>query len=134
MSSAVEKTGKAIAKAKQLGGKAGLNCIAELDPTAMEQARAIDALPDGQRGFLAGMPVLVKDNVDVCGLYTTAGSFALADNLATTDAPVIHNLRKNGAVILGKTNMTEFANYTAEGMPGGTVPVEVRLFMQQILL
>lgn len=65
------------------------------------------------------MPVLIKDNIDVKGLHTTAGSLALSDHVAAEDAPVIANLRRNGAVILGKTNMTEFANYTTQGMPGG---------------
>ena len=62
---------------------------------------------------------MVKDNIDVAGLHTTAGSLALSDNVATRDAPVIANLRRHGALILGKTNMTEFANYTGERMPNG---------------
>lgn len=115
----VQETKAALLRAKRLGRKAALNCVAELDPTAIQQATALENLPGDQRGILEGMPVLVKDNIDVQGLHTTAGSLALADNIATTDAPVVANLRRNGAVILGKTNMTEFANYTTEGMPGG---------------
>ncbi|MBQ2953748.1 MAG: hypothetical protein IJE07_09380 [Clostridia bacterium] len=95
-----------------------LNAVAEIDPTALEQARAIDAAGDRTLP-LFGLPILVKDNIDVQGLHTTAGSLALADNVAAQDAPVIASLRRNGAVILGKTNMTEFANWVTPGMPGG---------------
>ena len=113
----MNQTEKALALAGSIGGKNRLNCIAELDETAAEQAKAQEA--DKQDRLLAGIPVLVKDNIDVKSLHTTAGSLALADNIAREDAPVIRNLRRNGAVILGKTNMTEFANFTTENMPGG---------------
>ena len=113
----MNQTEKALTLAGSIGGKNRLNCIAELDETAAEQAKAQEA--DKQDRLLAGIPVLVKDNIDVKSLHTTAGSLALADNIAREDAPVIRNLRRNGAVILGKTNMTEFANFTTENMPGG---------------
>ena len=113
----MNQTEKALALARSIGGKDKLNCIAELDETAAEQAKAQKAGNQGK--LLAGIPVLVKDNIDVKGLHTTAGSLALEDNIAREDAPVIRNLRRNGAVILGKTNLTEFANFTTEGMPGG---------------
>ncbi|MBQ6527552.1 MAG: hypothetical protein IJI38_03405 [Clostridia bacterium] len=110
-------TEQALFLARTLGGKNQLNCIAEIDPTAADQAgfleRNASSLP------LSGIPVLIKDNMDVSGLHTTAGSAALRDNLASQDAPVVRNLRRSGAVILGKTNMTEFANFTTYGMPGG---------------
>lgn len=101
----------AYREAVRRGGKDALNCIAELIPS-------LPAQPDTSLP-LAGVPILVKDNIDVCGLHTTAGSLALADNLAADDAPIIRNLKKNGAVIIGKTNMTEFANFTSAGMPSG---------------
>ena len=95
-----------------------LNAVAEIDPTAIEQARSFDACGDRTLP-LFGLPILIKDNIDVKGLHTTAGSVALIDNIADNDAPVVANLRKNGAIILGKANMTEFANYTTDNMPNG---------------
>ncbi len=117
--SVYEQVQQSLAKAKKQGGKTGLNCIAELDPTAIQQAKELDARGQTEIPDFWGTPVLIKDNIDVKGLRTTAGSLSLDDNIAAEDAPVIRNLRKNGAVILGKTNMTEFANYTTNGMPGG---------------
>ena len=102
---------EALGKALAIGGKSGLNCIAELDRDF--HAERDESLP------LYGIPVLVKDNIDVKDLHTTAGSLALSDNLAEEDAPVIRNLRKNGAAILGKTNLTEFANFVDPSMPAG---------------
>ena len=103
--------------AKKIGGKDGLNCIAALDSEAVylhEKTEEMDTtLP------LYGVPILVKDNIDVKGFPTTAGSIALSDNIANEDAPIIKNLRKNGAVILGKTNLTEFANFVDQSMPNG---------------
>ena len=108
---------EAIRLAKEIGGKDGLNCIAELDETIAAEPR--ECTENAQLPPLFGIPVLVKDNIDVKGFHTTAGSLALADNLAKSDAPVIQNLRRNGAVIIGKSNMTEFANFVSTKMPGG---------------
>lgn len=127
---------EALQKAKEIGGRDGLNCIAELyetadgEPVAHGQAAEKEPVESGQATermpadydktlLLAGIPVLVKDNIDVKGFHTTAGSLALNDNLAKEDAPVIRNLKRNGAVIIGKTNMTEFANYVSTKMPNG---------------
>ncbi len=106
----------ALENAARIGGKTGLNCIAGVIETA-DAEQIIEE--SSAKGLLAGVPVLVKDNIDVAGFPTTAGSFALEDNLVKNDAVVIRNLRRNGAVIIGKTNMTEFANYVSPQMPGG---------------
>ena len=104
----------ALDKAEKIGGKTGLNCIAGLiDTKDVEQI--VDESADS--GPLAGVPILVKDNIDVVGFPTTAGSLALEDNMAMKDAHVIRNLRRNGAVIIGKTNLTEFANYVSPLQP-----------------
>ena len=93
-----------------------LNTVAELNTQALAQARLMDIKPRYDLP-LFGLPVLVKDNIDVAGLHTTAGSMALADNLVMADAPVIANLRAAGALILGKANLTEFANFMCDGSP-----------------
>ncbi len=96
-----------------------LNAVCEINPSAIEQARKLDAQRTDRNQILFGLPVLVKDNIDVAGLHTSAGSLALADNMAHVNAPVVDNLIRNGAIILGKTNMTEFANFTSKEMPNG---------------
>ncbi len=95
-----------------------VRCLA---PDALDEARALDAerAATGPRGPLHGVPVLVKDNIDVAGLPTTAGSVALRDNVPGGDAVLVTLLRDAGAVILGKTNLTEFANFMAREMPSG---------------
>jgi amidase len=87
-----------------------LNAVIAIDPTAMRQARDIDR--SGLRGPLAGKPILIKDNIESVGpLPTTAGSLALANNVTNRDAPLVARLRSAGAVILGKTNLSEWANF-----------------------
>lgn len=95
------------------------NAVSEIHETAIKQARALDSATRGRDALLFGLPLLVKDNIDVAGLHTTAGSMALADNLAESNAAVIENIVHHGGIILGKTNMTEFANFTSQGMPNG---------------
>ena len=97
-----------------------LRAVLEVNPQALEQARALDALPAGARGLLHGLPVLVKDNIGtVSPLHTTAGSALLADHQPTTDAPIVVRLRQAGAIVIGKANMTEWANFMTLGMPNG---------------
>ena len=88
--------------------------VLKLEPTALEQAQKIDiSFSKGiWRGPLHGIPVLVKDNIETKGaLATTAESLALVDNVRGKDATVVAKLRRAGAVILGKTNLSEWANF-----------------------
>src|SRR5690348_5327001 len=86
-----------------------LHSVIAVDPTAIDQALALDR--SGTRGPLAGETVLIKDNIESAGpLPTTAGSLALANNVTNRDAPLVARLRAVGAIILGKTNLSEWAN------------------------
>jgi len=99
-----------------------LNTVIATFPDAINQARSLDAeLRAGRyRGPMHGIPILVKDNVEVAGpLPTTAGSLALAGNVTNRDAPFIARLRAAGAVILGKTNLSEWANIRADNSTSG---------------
>jgi amidase len=99
-----------------------LNSVLEINPDALSIAQALDRerKVSGPRGPLHGIPVLLKDNIDTGDkMHTSAGSLALAQSYAPRDAHVAAQLRTAGAVILGKANMTEFANFMTEGMPSG---------------
>ncbi len=90
-----------------------LRSVIALNPDAEAQAKALDAERKAGRvrGQLHGVPVLIKDNVETAdAMPTTAGSLALKDNMTRRDAPVVAQLRAAGAVILGKTNLSEWAN------------------------
>jgi aspartyl-tRNA(Asn)/glutamyl-tRNA(Gln) amidotransferase subunit A len=102
--------------------QSSLDRIAQLDPTlnaflevwedsSLERARvAEEEISSGRYlGPLHGIPVGVKDLVDVAGTHTTGGSKILAENMATTDATVVTKLRQAGAIMIGKTNLAEFA-------------------------
>ncbi|HEX8118744.1 MAG TPA: amidase, partial [Pyrinomonadaceae bacterium] len=94
-----------------------LNAVVTLAPGLLQQARAAEsALARGETtGALAGVPVTVKDTVDVCGVRTACGSRVRADFVPEEDAPAVARLRAAGALILGKTNCPEFAlDYTSE--------------------
>lgn len=94
--------------------KGKVNSVIELNPDALAIAAALDRerKEKGSRGPLHGIPVLIKDNIDTADkMMTTAGSLALLGSIAKRDAFVAEQLRKSGAVILGKTNLSEWANY-----------------------
>ena len=90
------------------------NAVIETNPDALTIAAALDAeLARGvRRGPLHGIPVLVKANIDTADrMATSAGSTALRDHFAQRDAPIVDNLRRAGAIVLGKTNLSEWAGF-----------------------
>jgi len=107
-----------IAKLNHAGPN--LNAVRAVGQRVLEEAKALDAqlAANQDRGPLMGIPVLIKDNVFIADEYTTsAGAAALADFVPRTTATVVRRLRDAGAIVLGKTNLTEFADYVADVMP-----------------
>jgi amidase len=98
-----------------------LRSVIAVSPDALAQAKASDARHKAGKalGPLDGIPVLIKDNIETRELPTTAGSLALKDNMTGRDAPVVAALRKGGAVILGKTNLSEWANIRSNSSMSG---------------
>jgi amidase len=91
-----------------------LHAVISINPDALREARALDRARAGHRrsGPLEGIPVLIKDNIETADhMPTTAGSLALLRNFAQHDAPIVSALRAGGAIILGKTNLSEWANF-----------------------
>lgn len=107
-------------------GGEGLNSVVAVSPLALDQASAADqaraaiamggaddfarAVELGLNLPLNGLPILLKDNIETADMPTTAGSLALADNAPGRDAPIVMRLRNAGAVIVGKANLSEWAN------------------------
>ena len=98
-----------------------LNAVIDLNPAALTDADALDAerRAGRVRGPLHGLPVLLKDNIDVAGMINSAGSLALAQNRPAKDAFLVARLRKAGAVILGRTNLSEWANFRSTRSSSG---------------
>ncbi|WP_287597866.1 amidase [Thermomonas sp.] len=103
--------------------KAGptLNSVIELNPDALKEADALDAERKAGklRGPLHGIPVLLKDNIDATPMVNSAGSLALAEHRPKADAFLVAKLRQAGAVILGKTNLSEWANFRSTRSTSG---------------
>jgi len=98
----------------------GLNAVREVNPDALAIAAELDAKKPATRRPLEGIPILIKDNIATADRqHTTAGALALAEARAKRDATVTRLLRDAGAIILGKANLTEFANIVAVDMPSG---------------
>jgi len=107
---AIDKNGPAI------------NAVIEINPDALSIAAEMDKERRAGkiRGPLHGIPVLIKDNIDTGDkMMTTAGSLALAGNIASKDAFIVQQLRKAGAVLLGKTNLSEWANFRSNRSTSG---------------
>ncbi|MGE4304172.1 MAG: amidase [Novosphingobium sp.] len=93
-----------------------LNAVIAIDPDAGDATAVLEA---GMSAPLAGHSVLIKDNIETRDMPTTAGSLALRDNETGRDAPLVAGLRKAGAIILGKTNLSEWANFRGDRSSSG---------------
>jgi len=99
-----------------------IQSIISINPKASIDAKASDARRQQglSLGPLDGVPILVKDNIETADMMpTTAGSLALKDNLAAQDSPVVARLREGGAIVLGKTNLSQWANFRSNSSISG---------------
>jgi amidase len=98
-----------------------IRAVNAVNPHALAEAETLDreTAAGHSRSPLHGRAVLVKDNIDTAGLASTAGSLALADEPPDRDAPLVRRLRESGLVVLGKTNLSEWANIRDEHSTSG---------------
>jgi amidase len=99
-----------------------LHAIIEVNPEAVSLAKQMDdeRSKGKTRGPLHGIPVVIKDNIDTADqMQTTAGSLAMAGNIASNDAFIVKNLREAGAIILAKANLSEWANFRSSQSSSG---------------
>ncbi|AWX45516.1 Amidase [Flagellimonas maritima] len=101
----------------ELNNETTLNTVLALNPNVVEEARNLDTSSKGHH-LIYGMPILLKDNIGAAGMVTTAGAVALKEN-KTDDAFIVQRLKENGALILGKVNLSEWANFLCDGCPNG---------------
>lgn len=115
--SAEAETRAALLRVEQINPL--INAVIAVDPTALDSARKLDQ-SKSPRGPLFGAPVLIKDNIETKGpVPTAAGSLALQANVTGRDAPLVARLRAAGAIILGKTNLSEWANIRSDNSISG---------------
>lgn len=121
--SAAELTAAYLGRIEQLDrGQDGVRSVLEVNPEAMDIASALDdeLAGSGPRGPLHGIPVLLKDNIDTAdSMPTSAGSLALVGSRPRRDAPCVRRLRDAGVVILGKANLSEWANFRSTTSTSG---------------
>jgi amidase len=111
---------KRIEEIDKIGFK--LNSVIEINPDAISIAKEMDAERNNgkTRGPLHGIPVVIKDNIDTADkMQTTAGSIAMVGNIASNDAFIVKKLRDAGAIIIGKTNLSEWANFRSTQSSSG---------------
>ncbi|WP_187998915.1 amidase family protein [Listeria marthii] len=96
-----------------------LNAVTEINPTIIAEAEQLDKEAASNKSALYGMPVLLKDNIGTKELPTSAGTVALKDWVIGKDAAIVEKLKNNGALILGKTNMSEWAAGMDDEVPNG---------------
>jgi len=99
-----------------------LQAVLNLNPDALNQAKELDVMRKNGviKGPLHGVPILLKDNIEsLDNMPTTAGALALKDNVTRRDSPLVAGLRAQGAIILGKTNLSQWANFRSEGSMSG---------------
>jgi amidase len=109
-----------IEKIDKLGPR--LQSILVLNPDALENAKQLDKMRAAGEilGPLHGVPILLKDNIETKDrIATSAGALALKDNMTGRDSPLVAGLRAQGAIILGKTNLSQWANFRSEGSMSG---------------
>ena len=97
----------------------GLNSVVAVNPDAIEEAKKADRASIDKKTGVFGIPVLLKDNINTANIPTSSGAEAFTNFIPSKDAELVDTLRKNGAVILGKNNLSEFANYMSTTMPSG---------------
>ncbi len=95
-----------------------LNNIISVNPDAVKIAQRLDASSIENKHLISGMPILVKDNINTAMLATTAGAVVLANN-NTSNAFIIDRIQAHGGIILGKSNLSEWANFLCDGCPNG---------------
>ena len=95
-----------------------LNSIISINKNILREAKTKDKIKNNNIYSLHGIPILLKDNIGFKGLPTTAGAHSLKNNF-TDDASIVKQLKDSGALILGKTNLSEWANYFCYGCPNG---------------
>ena len=98
-----------------------LNAVLSLNPQVINEAKRLDKMDKSTIDMhsIYGMPILLKDNIDVKGMVTTAGAVALKDNKVDVDAFITERLKHQNALILGKTNLSEWAYFLCAGCPVG---------------